>query len=431
MRIAVIGSGISGNVAAWALHTSTAHDITVYEKNNRIGGHSATVDIDYDGLPLCVDTGFIVYNELNYPLMTQLFAHLSVETMVSDMSFSVSAEGGKHEWSGKTERILDGLFARRRNIISPKHWGMLKDMLRFNKQALQDRALGLLEGFTLEDYLRKGKYSDRFRDHYLIPMGGAIWSMSPQKMLNFPADSFVAFFDNHRLLHWSRPTWRTVVDGSRQYVQKLTAPFAHKIKLGCGAVKIFRDETGVEILDTQGGRTRFDQVVIATHSDEALALLDQPSRIEREILRPIAYSPNSVWLHRDPQLMPRRKAAWAAWNVLENGGDQLSVTYWMNILQPFLGKENPLFVSLNPAIPPRADLVFGHYTYEHPQYDKPALAAQKLVPHLQGQQHTWYCGAWQGYGFHEDGVRSGFHVAQALGAQLPWLHQAQAAQARG
>jgi uncharacterized protein len=422
MRIAVIGAGISGNAAAWALTVSTEHDITIYEREERIGGHSATVDIVLDGQAKPVDTGFIVYNELNYPNLTNLFAHLGVATDASDMSFSVSARGGAFEWSGRTTKVLDGLFARRRNIVSPGYLRMLTEVFRFNKNAVIDRHAGRLKGITLGEYLTKARYSKRFREDYLLPMGAAIWSTPTSGILEFPAESFVTFFENHRLLHWNRPAWRTVSGGSRAYVEKLTAPFQHLIRRSSAVTSITRDEFGVSVTDANGQTERYDQVIIAAHSDEALAMLGDASANEQNILGAIGFRPNDVWLHRDPSLMPRRKAAWAAWNVLNKNDANADVclTYWMNVLQPSLGMEHPVFVTLNPAHEPRADLVLGRYSYAHPQYDTAALAAQSKLPTIQGVQRTWFCGAWTGYGFHEDGLTSGLAVAEALGAVVPW-----------
>ncbi len=424
MRIAVIGSGIAGNAAAWALTVSSGHDVTLYEKDGRLGGHSATVDIDYDGTTLAVDTGFIVYNELNYPNLTRLFAHLGVETEASEMSFSVSAKGGAFEWSGQTAqgKVIDGLFARRRNLVSPSYLRMLTEILRFNRTVARHLHTGALEGLTLGQYLKKENYSARFRDDYLAPMGGAIWSTSAARMLDFPASSFVTFFENHRLIHWKRPVWRTVLGGSRRYVEKLSAAFAHRARMGHGVTSIRRDPFGVDVTDASGETLRYDQVVVAAHSDQALAILSDASDDERSILGAIGYRPNDVWLHRDTSFMPRRKAAWSAWNVMrsENETADVCVTYWMNVLQPQLGKDRPVFVTLNPPREPQADLVFGRYSYDHPQYDNAALAAQKRLDAIQGGNRTWFCGAWTGYGFHEDGLSSGLAVAERLGATVPW-----------
>jgi predicted NAD/FAD-binding protein len=420
MRIAVIGSGIAGNAAAWALATGSPHEIVVYEQDGRIGGHSATVDIDYDGVTIPVDTGFIVYNELNYPNMTALFAHLGVRTEASDMGFAVSSNAGALEWAGRATNMLDGLFARRRNLVSPSHINMIREMFRFNKAALADRAAGRLTSESIGAYLDRGGYSRRFREEYLIPMGAAIWSMPPRSLVEFPADSFIAFFDNHRLLHWNRPTWRTVSGGSREYVKILTAPFADRIRLNTPVASIRRHDLGVTVTDASGHGERFDQVIIAAHSDQALAMLSDASAEERSVLAGIPYRGNDVWLHRDPALMPKRKAAWAAWNVIQgDDGAEITLTYWMNALQN-IDKRKPVFVTLNPPAPPRADLTFGRFHYAHPQYRTGATAAQAALPGIQGRSKVWFCGAWTGYGFHEDGLTSGLNVAETLGAVVPW-----------
>lgn len=421
MRIAIIGSGIAGNSAAWALATGSAHEIVVYEKEQRLGGHSATVDIDYEGTKIPVDTGFIVYNELNYPNLTALFSHLGVQTQLSDMGFAVSAQGGRREWAGRGEAMLDGLFARRRNIVSLAHYRMIREMFRFNKSAVADYRANRLGGMTIGEYLEAGRYSPVFRDSYLAPMGAAIWSMPPARLLGFPAASFIAFFDNHRLLHWDRPSWRTVTGGSRRYVERLTAPFRDRIRAGVAVTGISRDASGVTVRDATGGVERFDQVIMATHSDQAFALLDDASPLERQVLGDIRYRPNDVFLHRDPALMPRRKAAWSAWNVLASDDPEaeLTLTYWMNALQG-IDKRKPVFVTLNPPTPPRPDLTFGRFNYSHPQYDRAALAAQARLPGIQGRNRIWFTGAWTGYGFHEDGLKAGLTAAEALGAQVPW-----------
>jgi predicted NAD/FAD-binding protein len=421
MRIAIIGSGIAGNAAAYALSTSTAHDVTVYEQDERLGGHSATVDIDHGGARMAVDTGFIVYNEMNYPNLTTLFRLLGVETQESDMSFAVSARGGGFEWCGRTYKVVDGLFAQRRNLLSPRYLGMLLEVVRFNKQAVKDSKAGALAGLSLQQYLTSRRFSDRFRDDYLIPMGAAIWSMSPQSMLAFPAESFVAFFRNHHLLQWDRPVWRTVVGGSRTYVEKIAAPWRNKARLGTAVTRILRSPAGVEIHDARGGVERYDQVILSAHSDQALAMLGDASQDERAVLEPIRYRDNAVWLHRDPSLMPRRTRAWAAWNVMqgEDPAADLCVTYWMNVLQN-LDRSRPVFVTLNPPRDPDPALTFGRFSYAHPQYDAPAIAAQKRLGDIQGRNRTWFCGAWVRHGFHEDGLESGLAVAEELGATLPW-----------
>jgi len=429
MRIAVVGTGIAGNTAAFAL--SPRHQITVYERELRPGGHSHTVQIDYEGTPLAVDTGFIVYNELNYPDLTALFAHLGVETLPTDMSFSVSAKGGRFEWMGggqKLSETLNGVFAQRSNLISLPFWSMLRAMRRFNRQAILDRAAGRLDGLTLGDYLRGHGYSNRLTHDYLVPMGAAIWSTPVDQMLDFPAENFVAFFNNHRLLHDERPVWRTVRGGSARYVEALTRPFRDRIRLGTAVTAIARTRAGVVVTDSTGCSERYDQVVIAAHSDQALAMLGDASADERAVLGAIRYRPNAVFLHRDTRLMPKRRRAWAAWNFLrgngrgEAGGD-VAVTYWMNALQ-HIDADKPLFVSLNPPFEPDPKLTFASFTCDHPQFDAAAFAAQARLGRIQGMNRTWFCGAWTGYGFHEDGLRSGLAAAEQLGGGVPWRGRA-------
>jgi uncharacterized protein len=425
MRVAVIGTGIAGNAAAWAL--SKRYPVTVYDRDIRPGGHSHTVTIDYEGTPLAVDIGFIVYNELNYPDLTALFAHLGVETVASCMSFAVTADAGRFEWKGGGDNWREtakGLFAQPRNLLSPSYLRMLRDILTFNTQSVADLAAGRLAGLTLGAYFDVRKFAPRLLTDYLAPMGAAIWSAPSAEMLDFPAENFVAFFHNHRLLEYDRPAWRTVKGGSRCYVEKLTAAFRDRIRLGCAVTSIERTPHGVVVHDSHGGSDRYDHVVIAAHSDQALAMLSDADSGERAILGAIGYAPNMVYLHRDVRLMPKRKRAWASWNFLRwprQGGceNDVAVTYWMNRLQR-IDDDKPLFVSLNPPFAPAAELTFGKYSCEHPQYTAAAFAAQKRLGDIQGRRHTWFCGAWTGYGFHEDGLRSGLAVAQALGATVPW-----------
>jgi predicted NAD/FAD-binding protein len=421
MRIAVIGTGISGNAAAWAL--SADHELVVYEKEPRLGGHAHTVDIDYLGRPIAVDTGFIVYNELNYPNMTALFAHLGVRTQASDMSFAVSVDGGRREWKGG-EPLLSGLFAMKRQIFSPAHLWMLREIMRFNKLALADRHAGRLTDRPLGSWLAERGFRGRFVTDYIVPMGAAIWSTPLDRMLQFPAQSFVSFFANHRLVHMDRPVWRTVAGGSRTYVEALTAPFRNRIRTGTGVRRVERRDGAHWVTDSTGGTERFDRVIIAAHTDETLAMLADATPAEREILGAIRYRPNEAVLHRDPSLMPKRRSAWASWNVLtypsqpETQAD-VCVTYWMNALQG-IPDSTPLFVTLNPPREPDPNLVFRRFTYDHPQYDQAAIAAQKRLGEIQGRHGTWFCGAWAGYGFHEDGLVSGLAAAEALGGTVPW-----------
>jgi len=425
MRLAVIGTGIAGNAAAWLL--SQRYPITVYERELRPGGHSHTVKIEYDGEEIDVDIGFIVFNEPNYPELTALFRHLDVDTLETCMSFSVSADDGRFEWrggGGSAYQTACGLFAQRRNLFSPSYLRMLAEILRFNRQSVADLRAGRLAGLTLGAYFRDNAFAPRLLRDYLAPMGAAIWSSPPEEIFAFPAENFVAFFDNHRLLHLDRPRWRTVRGGSRRYVDRLTAEFRGRIRLGCAAVAVERKPGGVTILDSQGRRDTFDAVVIASHSDQALALLPDAEVRERAILGAIGYAPNTAYLHRDCRLMPKRRDAWASWNFLRwqrqrPAENDVAVTYWMNRLQG-IDDSKPLFVSLNPPFEPAPQLTFGKYTFAHPQYNAAAFAAQKRLSEIQGRRRTWFCGAWTGYGFHEDGLRSGIAVAEALGAVVPW-----------
>jgi predicted NAD/FAD-binding protein len=417
MRIAIVGSGISGLAAAWSL--STVHDVVLYEQEGRPGGHSATVDVDYDGARMAVDTGFIVYNELTYPNLTALFATLGVPTEASDMSLSVSLDGGRREWCGHG---LGGVFAQRSNLASPAFLWMLREILRFNRTAPADRAAGHLTGLTLGEYLAMRGFRGRFATDYLQPMGAAIWSTPPADMLAFPAESLVAFFENHRLLHIDRPIWRTVSGGSRVYVRKMMQRLAARTRLATPVVRIERTPVGAVVTDASGHADRFDAVVLACHSDQSLGLLADASPAEQAVLGAVRYRPNDVFLHRDARLMPKRRAAWASWNVAGRTGDagrDVSVTYWMNRLQN-LDPKRLLFVSLNPIEPPAPETVFGRYSYAHPQFDAAALAAQRKLATIQGARGTWFCGAWCGYGFHEDGLKSGLEVAEALGGRVPW-----------
>ena len=425
MRVAVIGTGIAGNAAAWTL--SKRYPVTVYDREIRPGGHSHTVTIDYDGTQLAVDIGFIVYNELNYPDLTALFAHLGVATVESCMSFAVTTDAGRFEWKGggsNWRETARGLFAQRRNLLSPSYLRMLRDILTFNTKSVEDHAAGRLAGLTLGDYFAERKFAPRLLTDYLAPMGAAIWSAPAAEMLDFPAENFVAFFKNHRLLQYDRPVWRTVKGGSRRYVEKMISSFRDRIRLGCAVTSIERTPHGVIVHDSRGGRDSYDHVVIASHSDQALAMLSDADDRERAILGAIGYAPNTVYLHRDIRLMPKRAHAWASWNFLRwrregAAANDVAVTYWMNRLQG-IDNDKPLFVSLNPPFAPAAELTFGKYMCEHPQYNARAFAAQRRLGEIQGRRRTWFCGAWTGYGFHEDGLRSGLAVAEALGAAVPW-----------
>lgn len=418
LKIAVIGSGISGASAAWALNGM--HDVTVYEANKRPGGHTATVDIDYDGAAISVDTGFIVYNELNYPNLTALFSHLGVKTHDSDMSFALSLDHGKLEWGGDT---LSTLFAQKRNLLRPSFILMLREILRFNKICLRDRAEGHLTARSIGDYLNWRGFSPGFMNNYLVPMAAAIWSTPAKRMLEFPATYFVNFFENHRLIYAERPTWRTVTGGSRNYLTKLLAPLGDRVRLDTGVVSVRRTPHSVDILDTTGHTETYDRVIFACHTDQALKILDRPTPQEQDILTAIPYGPNRVVLHRDERLMPKRKKVWASWNYLRSSDQKsdakVAVSYWMNRLQG-IDASKPLFVTLNPDRDPHPDLIFGDYSFDHPQFGADAMDVQTRLKAIQGDHNTYFAGAWTGFGFHEDGLSSGLAAAEALGATIPW-----------
>jgi predicted NAD/FAD-binding protein len=343
------------------------------------------------------------------------------------MSFAVTADAGRFEWKGggnNWRETAGGLFAQPRNLLSPSYLWMLRDILTFNTQSVKDHAAGRLTGLTLGEYFRQRHFAPRLLTDYLAPMGAAIWSAPAAEMLDFPAENFVAFFSNHRLLQYDRPVWRTVKGGSKSYVEKLTSNFRDQLRLGCAVTSVKRTPQGVVIHDSHGRSDSYDHVVIASHSDQALKMLSDADDRERALLGAIGYSPNTVFLHRDVRLMPKRRRAWASWNFLrwrreETADNDVAVTYWMNRLQG-IDDDKPLFVSLNPPFEPDPALTFGKYICEHPQYDAAAFAAQKRLNEIQGHRHTWFCGAWTGYGFHEDGLRSGLAVAEALGANVPW-----------
>jgi predicted NAD/FAD-binding protein len=417
-RIAVIGSGIAGMSAAWLL--SRRYDVTVYEQDGRLGGHANTVEVTTPDGPLQVDTGFIVYNEETYPNLTAMFEHLGVPTRLSDMSFGVSLDDGALEYSSFN---LQGLFAQAANIVSPRFWAMLRDIPRFYRAGLRDVLSGNLPPMSLGEYLHAGGFCRAFEEDHLLPQAAAIWSTTPRAMRDYPAAAFLRFFHNHGLMRLTaRPLWRTVVGGSRAYVERLTADYADRVRLGRGVTSVRRAEDGVWVRDVTGAVERYDDVVIAAHADQALALLEDPDANERRLLGAIRYTRNSAILHTDAGLMPRRRAAWSSWNHLGRRGDPEAgtITYWMNRLQG-LPETVPLFVTLNSHIAPDPATVICRHDYEHPLFDAAADAAQRELWSLQGRRGTWFCGAWFGAGFHEDGLQSGLAVAEALGApRRPW-----------
>jgi len=413
-KIAVIGAGISGLGAAWALRK--VHDVTLFEKRDRLGGHANTIDINYDGQQIAVDTGFIVFNPLNYPNMVALFNELGVDSVESDMSFSFALDGDI-EWSSNG---LSGLFAQKRNAFRLSYLGMLRDVLRFNAMAPRDLEGGKLSGLGLGHYLAQLGVGERFIRNYLLPMGAAIWSASEEEMRAYPADAFVKFFQNHRLMHISRPLWSTVKGGSREYVKKIAADLAGQIRMAEPATRIERHAHGVSIWTGDGKVAVFDEVILACHSNQSLELLSDADATEHELLSAIPYSPNRAVLHRDPSLCPKRVGAQAAWNYCRDDADgPASITYDMNRLQG-IDPAKPLYVTLNPHREPDPNLTFGEFQYDHPQFNTAGLAAQRIFNQVQGVRRTWFAGAWLGYGFHEDGLRSGLRVALRLGGQIPW-----------
>ena len=414
--IAVVGSGISGLSAAWLL--SKSHDVTIFEKNNRPGGHSNTFTVDEGGVRVPVDTGFIVYNVSAYPNLVALFDHLKVETYETSMGFAVSMGRGAYEYSGNGAASLVGQW---RNLLSAGHWGLMRDLVRFFREASALDVAQIPAHLTLGAFLAQRGYSQWFAERHILPMAAAIWSTPTAQVMDFPVASFVNFFANHQLLQLvNRPYWRTVKGGSEVYVRKLLDDFRGQVELGAGVEGITRRANGVEVL--VNGRSRlFDGVVMASHADETLGLLRDADPLETQLLGSFRYSPNRAVLHRDAALMPRRRRLWSAWNYLsaspENTSD-LFVTYWMNRLQDLNTKQD-YFVSLNPTVEPRD--ILASFDYAHPVFDGKANAARARLWEIQGRRNVWFCGSYFGFGFHEDGIQSGLAAAEAVGGvRRPW-----------
>ncbi len=427
MRIAVIGSGIAGLASAWLLSQQKApeqHEVVLFEANDYLGGHTHTHDIELQGRQYAVDTGFIVHNPAHYPLLTALFAELGVESQPTTMSFSVRNEATGLEYNATD---LDGLFCQRRNLLSPRFWGMLRDLFRFYREAPALLALPG-EGPTLGDYLTQGGYGAMFRDEHLVPMASALWSSASARILSFPAKYLVQFMANHQMLQASdRPQWRVVCGGSNSYVREMRARWRVQERLSTSVEMILRDSDGVTVF-TDDYAERFDQIVLACHSDQALRLLSDAGEVERSILGGMPYQANDTVLHTDATLLPRRHKAWAAWNatIPHDPADVCTVSYCMNLLQNIASPE-PLVVTLNrtDAIDPAK--ILRRMRYRHPVYSHASVAAQTRKAEIQGQRRTWFAGAYWGWGFHEDGMRSAVEVARALGVRWGSTAQANAA----
>ncbi|NVK35170.1 MAG: FAD-dependent oxidoreductase [Rhodobacteraceae bacterium] len=418
LKIAVIGSGISGLSAAWLL--SKNHTVTVYEAGDHLGGHANTLEVDTVEGSVAVDTGFIVYNERNYPNLAALFRHLDVDTDPTIMSFALSFNQGAYEYSGSG---IGGFFGQKRNFFKPLHWQLLNDLSRFFRTA-SARVETLPADITLGNFLELEGYSSVFINDHIVPMGAAIWSTSMNEMLGFSARSFVDFYANHGMLQFKdRPAWRTVSGGSQSYVKKMIADTDIEVQLGNGVQRIVRQPGYVHVTDEQGVVRPFDHVVIATHANQALDMIEAPDPLEQDVLGAFSYQANRAVLHRDPRWMPKRKGLWSSWNYLKTskGEDtELCVTYWMNRLQ-VLPTTTDLFVTLNPQAEIHPKAVDADIMYQHPVFDHAAVRAQKRLWNLQGTHRTWFCGSYFGYGFHEDGIQSGLAVAEALGAaRRPW-----------
>jgi uncharacterized protein len=418
LKIAVVGSGISGLSCAWAL--SQRHDVTLIESDKRIGGHAHTVDVKTrDGL-VAVDTGFIVFNSWTYPNLMAMMDYLDQDVTATQMSFSVKAEKGKYEYSGDH---LGTLLGTPRQWLSPSHWRMMYDLVRFYRNA-QAHVEHVPEGTSLGQYLSDYGYGEYFIQRHILPMSGAIWSATPEQIANYPFHAFIRFFTNHRLfILGNRPDWQTVTGGSREYVTKLVEDARFKTRLSSPVTRVDRQRDAVMLTFADGQNERFDQVVLATHADQALAIVQQPTRLENELLSQFQTSANTVYLHRDESLMPHNRRFWSGWNYHMPKDAKAStpdVTYWMNALQK-LESPDQHFVSLNPKTPPDAALVDGVYNYRHPIFNEATLQAQRKLWSLQGVDRVWYCGAWFGSGFHEDGLQAGLAVAEQLGGvRRPW-----------
>jgi predicted NAD/FAD-binding protein len=417
LRIAVVGAGIAGLGAAWLL--SRRHDVVLYEANNRLGGHARTVEAPGPHGPIPVDTGFIVFNHINYPHLTGLFRHLGVATKKSDMSFAVTVDNGAMEYGCKTVKAM---LAQRANALRPTFWRMIRDIMVFNQTALSVAQRN--PNMTIDGLIRHQRLGDWFTRYYLLPMSGAIWSTPREQMRSFPALALARFFENHGLLSLNgQHQWWTVDGGSREYVSRMAATMRAEVRLKAPVARVERSEGGVTVHAAGAPAERFDQIVFACHSDQALRMLGDADLPERRVLERVRYQPNHAVLHTDVSQMPKRRACWSSWVYQASSKAQenaASVTYWMNSLQG-IPNDTPLFMTLNPTRPIPEDKILDEHICDHPQFDLHALAAQAELPSVQGRRGTWFCGAWTCNGFHEDGLASAVTVAERLGVTPPWL----------
>jgi len=418
-KIAVIGGGIAGLASAYFL--ARQHDVVLYEAGSYIGGHTNTVDVTLEGRTFPVDTGFLVFNEATYPNLIALLDELGVDSYATDMSFGVSLDGGGFEWAGTS---LDTVFAQRRRVMSPAFLGMLRDILRFNRAAQSNLAASLASPISLEQLLAAGSYGAMFRDAYLLPMAAAIWSSAPADILQFPAATFLRFCLNHGLLQVNdRPQWRTVKGGAREYVRKIAATLP-AVRLNTKVLAVLRNDEGVTV-HTHGGDEQFDSVVFATHAPDTLQILTDADARERDLLSAVRYQANTAYLHTDLSLMPQRRKVWSSWNYLgtasatQDGARAVCVSYWLNQLQA-LPCESAVMVTLNPFSPPAAGKTIARFDYDHPIFDQAAISAQHALASIQGKRRIWFAGAWTGYGFHEDGLKSALRVAADFSAAPSW-----------
>ena len=425
MKIGVIGSGVSGLVSALTLQER--FEVSLFEKNSKLGGHSNTVTIEQENKKYSVETGFIVLNDKNYPIFTSLLKHLNIGVNNSSMSFSVSVDKGQFEYSSS----YIGLLGQTKNIIDPKYWGMLRDINYFYTNALKD-VKDCPDNETLGQFLKRFNYSNKFIDYHLVPMTASIWSCPTKSILNFPIKSLLVFFENHKLLNiYNRPKWSTVNKGSREYVKKIQSLLKGKIYTNAKVNKISKSKEGIRVHYQDGIKT-FDKVILACHADQSSEILIENFSEEANLLKDFKYQKNTSILHSDINFMPKRKSVWSSWNYITETGNSgnLSITYWMNELQGF-NSPKPILLSLNPKILPNPDLIYGQYSYSHPILDNNAINIQKKLSSIQGKNNLWFCGAWTGFGFHEDGVKSAVEIANSHNIDLPWfqskevLHAAQ------